>query len=56
MNVKELIEILAQYPDEMEVRVTELGFTGNDSDSIADVSGSYDKFSNKIVLIETNRY
>ena len=39
MNVKELIELLAQYPDEMEVRVTELGFTGNESDSIADVSG-----------------
>lgn len=56
MNVKELIELLAQYPDEMEVKVTELGFTGNESDSIADVSGDYDKFSNRIVLIETNRY
>lgn len=56
MSNKELQELLTQYPDDMEVRVTELGFTGSDSDSIANVSGNYDKFNNQIVLIETNRY
>lgn len=52
----ELQELLAQYPDDMEVRVTELGFSGDDSDSIADVAGNYVKFNNRIILIETNRY
>lgn len=56
MTNKELQDLLAQFPDDMEVRVTELGFAGNDSDSIADVAGDYDSLGNKIVLIETNRY
>ncbi len=56
MTNKELQELLAQYPDEMEVRVTQLGFSGDDSDSIADVSGDYDNWNNRIIVIETNQF
>lgn len=56
MNNKNLQELLAQFPDELEVRVTQLGFSGQDSDSIADIDGCYDNFGNRIIIIETNPY
>lgn len=48
-----LPSLFPEFPND-EV-LMEISYTGIDGESIADVSGNYDKFSNPIVLIETNR-